>query len=86
MSVLLKSLTVGHLPTNCYIVACKHTLEASIIDPGIRVGEEGQIIEAIAASRLCIRHIVNTHGHPDHTSGNRAHKREYRCRYPDPSR
>ena len=74
MSVILKHLKVGYLPTNCYIVACEETLEAIIIDPGINEGEEGRIIHVIKGLHLSVRNIVNTHGHPDHTSGNRVLK------------
>ena len=52
MSVVLKHLEVGYVPTNCYIVACKKTLEAIIVDPGINEGEEGRIIDAIKGLHL----------------------------------
>jgi len=74
MSNILRHLKVGYLPTNCYIVACGKTREAIIIDPGISEGEEDRIIEVIKGSHFSVRYIVNTHGHPDHTSGNRVLK------------
>jgi hydroxyacylglutathione hydrolase len=74
MSMILEHLQVGYLPTNCYIVACKDTLEALIIDPGINAGEERRIIDVIERFHFTVRKIVNTHGHPDHTSGNRVLK------------
>ncbi|MGB7055333.1 MAG: MBL fold metallo-hydrolase [bacterium] len=79
MSIILKCLTVGYLPTNCYIVVCKKTLEAIIVDPGINEGEEGRIIDVIRGSRFSARYIVNTHGHPDHTAGNRVLKANTRA-------
>ncbi len=73
-NTILKCLQVGYLPTNCYILACSKTMEGMIIDPGILVGEEDRIIQAIDELKLNLKFIVNTHGHPDHTSGNRAVK------------
>lgn len=74
MDITLKHLTVGYLPTNCYIVFCNETLEAMVIDPGIKDGEERQIFDALEESESRLRYIVNTHGHPDHTAGNRVLK------------
>jgi len=79
MNLILEYFKVGYLPTNCYIVACEETLEAVIIDPGINKGEEGQIIDEIKRSHFTVRYIVNTHGHPDHTSGNRVLKANTRA-------
>ncbi len=79
MNIILKRLTVGYLPTNCYIVACKKTLEASIIDPGTGEGEEKKVIDMIERFKFRVRYIVNTHGHPDHTSGNRVLKEHTRA-------
>lgn len=52
----------------CYILACKATQKALLIDPG---GDEGRIIDTARALGLTIESVVNTHGHPDHTCGNR---------------
>ena len=72
---IFKCLQVGYLPTNCYIIACSKIMEGMIIDPGILVGEEARIIQTIDELKVSIKYIINTHGHPDHTSGNRAVKR-----------
>jgi hydroxyacylglutathione hydrolase len=72
--MMLKQLNVGYLPTNCYIVACANTGEAVIIDPGIIKGEERQIVGALQEPKLVVKYIINTHGHPDHFSGNRVLK------------
>jgi len=62
---------VGPLATNCYLLVCRDTGAAAIIDPGVGSEEE---LEAILreADRLGaeVRLIINTHGHPDHVSGN----------------
>lgn len=68
--MLIKRVTGGLLSTNCYIVACGETGEAMVIDPGLSEGECGEILDEISAHHLQLRYIVNTHGHPDHTSCN----------------
>jgi len=63
--------TVGKLFTNCYIVACRETKEAIIIDPGFEsVSEAEKIFKFIEENTLKPKFVVNTHGHPDHICGN----------------
>jgi len=63
--------TVGPLFTNCYIATCLNTKESIIIDPGFKGEREGKnILDKILEKGLKIKYILNTHGHPDHTSGN----------------
>ncbi|MBT8172298.1 MBL fold metallo-hydrolase, partial [Candidatus Bathyarchaeota archaeon] len=62
---------VGYLSTNCYIVSCEESQEAVIIDPGLETEKEAEIILSfINENDLKIKYIINTHGHPDHISGN----------------
>lgn len=67
----VKCFKVGWLSTNCYIVNSEETKEAIIIDPGFENEIEAQpIFDYIKINNLKIKHIINTHGHPDHISGN----------------
>jgi len=65
--MIIKTVQVGELRTNCYIVASSKTREAVIIDPG---DEAEKIIDAIETEKLKPILIVNTHAHPDHVGAN----------------
>ncbi|MBN1255183.1 MAG: MBL fold metallo-hydrolase [Deltaproteobacteria bacterium] len=69
--MILKMLVVGPLQVNCYIVGCERTKQAAVIDPG---GDVDQILMALAKDELRLVYIINTHGHFDHTGGNKALK------------
>jgi len=67
----VKCFKVGYLSTNCYVVSCEETKEAAVIDPGIESEAEAkQILDAIKQNNFQVKYIINTHGHPDHISGN----------------
>lgn len=69
--MLVKRFIVGLLHINCYLVACPKTKEALIIDPGLKERTEAErIMKEVDQNGLQIRYIVDTHGHPDHISGN----------------
>ena len=65
--MIIKTVQVGELRTNCYIVASNKTKEAIIIDPG---DEADKIIDAIEKGKFKPILIVNTHAHPDHVGAN----------------
>lgn len=66
---LLKTVVVGPLQVNCFLVACPQTREVLVIDPG---DEAGRILAIIRDAGWQPAKIVNTHGHFDHIGGNRA--------------
>ncbi len=57
----IKTIKVGSLQTNCYIIIDEPSNEAIVVDPG---DEADQIISHL--KDLKIKYIVITHGHPDH--------------------
>jgi hydroxyacylglutathione hydrolase len=63
---VLRKLVVGPYQTNCYILACKDTLEGVVIDPG---DEVLRITKEISQNGLRIQYILITHGHIDHIGG-----------------
>lgn len=69
--MFFEKIVAGQLEANCYILGDDKTGEAVVIDPG---GDAFEIIEAIKNNKLTILAIINTHGHIDHTFGNKALK------------
>lgn len=66
--MLIKTLAVGPIMANCFILGCEETLEAAVIDPG---DEADRILLALAESNLTTKLIINTHGHFDHVGANK---------------
>ena len=62
--MLIKTLPVGQLETNCYVVINESTLECVVIDPG---DESNTILDYIESNHLKCTAIMITHGHYDHT-------------------
>ncbi|HIE43788.1 MAG TPA: MBL fold metallo-hydrolase [Candidatus Omnitrophica bacterium] len=65
--MILESLIVGFIETNCYIIGCERTLKGVIIDPG---GDGEKIVELVKKRNLKIEYIINTHAHIDHIQAN----------------
>jgi hydroxyacylglutathione hydrolase len=73
--LMTKMFEVGMLATNCYVVNCRETLQAAVIDPGfVSSSEADEIITYIKSNNMELKFIINTHGHPDHSCGNAAIK------------
>ncbi|MBI5286565.1 MAG: MBL fold metallo-hydrolase [Deltaproteobacteria bacterium] len=67
MSLIIRTLVVGPLDVNCYILWDKEEKEAVCIDPG---GKGEEILGFIREEGLRLRLIINTHGHFDHVGAN----------------
>lgn len=59
----IKTIPVGHLETNCYIVTNELTRECVVIDPG---DECNTIMDYLEDNSLACKAILLTHGHFDH--------------------
>jgi len=71
--MFIKRLVVGVLETNCYLISCKKTKIAAVIDPG---GEDevDLILNLLQKNNFDLKYIINTHGHIDHIAGNKTLK------------
>jgi len=75
VKMFIKMFTVGMIQTNCFIAGDTQTQEAVVIDPGFDSASEAQsILKEIERNKFMVKFIINTHGHPDHTSGNKLMK------------
>jgi len=63
MTLIIKTLVVGPVETNCYVAADPDTRIAVIIDPG---AESNVILDYIEEQKFDVRAIFLTHGHFDH--------------------
>ncbi len=61
--MIIKSLVVGPLEVNCYIIGDEETKKAMIVDPG---DEPDRIIDLIKEDSLTPVYIFCTHAHFDH--------------------
>lgn len=62
--MLIKTIPVGQLETNCYIVTNEDTLDCVVIDPG---ADSNTILAYLEDNKLHCAAILLTHGHFDHT-------------------
>ncbi len=66
--MFLKTLVVGNIGTNCYLVGCPETKKAAVIDPG---GDGSHILSVLNQAGYQVEYIINTHGHIDHIGSNK---------------
>jgi glyoxylase-like metal-dependent hydrolase (beta-lactamase superfamily II) len=64
----IEQIKVGFMDVFCYLVSCRKTKEALLIDPA---GNEEELVDHLQNKGLSLKYIVNTHGHADHTCGNK---------------
>lgn len=64
--MIVATLPVGPLETNCYLVGCEATRLGAVIDPG---GDAPEILSAIERRQLTLKYILLTHAHFDHIGG-----------------
>ena len=69
--MIIRSMPLGPLQANCFIVGCEQTRQAAAIDPG---GDADRILSALKKDNLTLAAIINTHGHFDHVGANMALK------------
>jgi glyoxylase-like metal-dependent hydrolase (beta-lactamase superfamily II) len=61
--IILKTIVVGGIATNCYVLGDDQTMQAIIVDPG---ADAGKIKGVLQKEKLTPCAVVLTHGHFDH--------------------
>ena len=61
--MILETVIVGALQTNCYVLGCERTGRAIVVDPG---DDPSDILEVLRRHRLTLDRLVLTHAHFDH--------------------
>ena len=61
--MIVRTLPVGPLETNCYLVGCEQTRLGAVIDPG---GDAADILAAVEQDGLTVQYVLLTHAHFDH--------------------
>ena len=67
--MIVETIVTGPLETNTYLVGDRATGDVIVIDPG---GDVDSIVARLSELKVRLKAIVNTHGHFDHVSGNKA--------------
>lgn len=65
-NIIFKTLAVGPLAVNCYIIGSKKDNSAIVIDAG---GNHEDILNLLKKHNLTLQFIMNTHAHFDHVGG-----------------
>jgi len=65
--MIIRTLAVGPMQANCYILECEETRAAMVIDPG---DDSALILSVLDEHELQLKLIVNTHAHIDHIAAN----------------
>ena len=66
--MIIEQILVTDMVVFCYLIVDESTKEAVVIDPA---GDFDLIFNKIEKHKADIKYIINTHGHYDHTSGNK---------------
>ena len=61
--MIFKSLVVGPLQVNCFVLGCDKSREGIVVDPG---EDAHAIMEVIREAEIEVVEVVATHGHFDH--------------------
>lgn len=72
----IKTLQVGPIMTNCYLLCDEDAKVCALIDPG---DDAARVEQLVGQSGCALKYILLTHGHFDHTSA----VRPLLERYPD---
>jgi glyoxylase-like metal-dependent hydrolase (beta-lactamase superfamily II) len=69
-NLIVQTLPVGQLQTNCYLVADAKTGETMVIDPGAESERIYASLGTLLQTEATVKYVVNTHAHFDHVRAN----------------
>lgn len=67
MQLIFEQIRLGGDRNFGYLLGDRDLKEAILVDPAY---SPGALVERARVQDLVVTHVVNTHGHPDHTNGN----------------
>ena len=67
----IKQILLSKMMTFAYMVGDKQTKTCALIDPAF---DTGRILKTVEQAGYRVSHLINTHGHSDHTAGNQVIK------------
>lgn len=65
----IEQIKLEKMVTYCYLVGDESSKTCALIDPAF---DTQRILDKAKASKYEVTHLINTHGHSDHTAGNAA--------------
>lgn len=69
--MIIKQIRLTKMATFCYVIGDESSKTCALVDPAF---ETDRILTETEHLGLKVTHIINTHGHSDHTAGNAAIK------------
>ena len=67
MAMIIEQIRLKRMVVFCYLLADPQTRDAALIDPAF---DTAGILERVRRGGYRVTHVINTHGHSDHTAGN----------------
>ncbi|NNL78318.1 MAG: MBL fold metallo-hydrolase [Desulfobacterales bacterium] len=67
----IKQILLSKMANFCYLMGDEATKTCALIDPAF---ETDRILREVESAGFQVTHVINTHGHSDHTAGNQAIK------------
>ena len=65
----IQQIRIGKMANFCYLIGDEASRTCALIDPAF---ETDRILEEVNSREYKVTHIINSHGHSDHTAGNKA--------------
>jgi len=67
--MIVEQIKLPKMDTFCYVIGDENSKTCALIDPAF---DTKRILDKVNELGLTVTHVINTHGHSDHTAGNAA--------------